>query len=361
MRYSYSDLNEAYYQIFNEEADAAIVDSIKQDLMSKRQYNNSGYMAKRAIGDIFSRIGSIFGSIPIIGTFGGIIDILKSNNPNRNLSSQLTSMFANTNINAYTYRSGSVFSVSYLGTPISTKPIPKGLVYIPLIGASITTVWQLCEFLMNMIGTDSLDLNNMKLDGNGKIIIPPLDVTVYISERLIEVLDTDDEIKAICLHWIGANSQLIKACLADIAMGLGIGTAVLGNIVYEIDSQTKNYTNRELVLLLLAAALTLMVISKLSARNITYTADSFAVKCGYGEALKSAITKIQYFKGKYDDQSIIQKIYDKLGYLVRSLWRVFQKTGLSTTPDISQRLANIEQTTSSNMNSPLITSPSNLM
>ena len=67
--------------------------------MSKRGYNNSGYMAKRAFGDIFSRIGSIFGSIPIIGTFGGIIDILKSNNPNKNLSSQLTSMFADTPLN----------------------------------------------------------------------------------------------------------------------------------------------------------------------------------------------------------------------------------------------------------------------
>lgn len=202
---------------------------------------------------------------------------------------------------------------------------------LPFSEANVPNTWIDATFIPAIKG-----LSTSSEFKNGKLYFKGLEyIMVYYSSAL-EKMCTKDEIIAVLLHEIGHHttkyaflfSSLISI-FQNVALLIGvimiIGLSQLGITLYGIA----------------ATSLWLNFPNSLFTRSMEYDSDSTSAALGYGEALKSALTKLDVYSESddaYKNVTLIAKVFNKIIYSIRSI--------LNTTdhPSLNQRISNIDRT-----------------
>ena len=263
-------------------------------------------------------------------------------------SKKLTNIFSNTEVTVIKFISNQPITYNFPGDPnpsLSKDSIMKLPNFIATIGWLFGYVPYIAFFILTFIRySPSLtgiaqnyrmyNTKDISIDPNTNKINCELDkTTVFVSSFLIDKF-TEDEVTAIILHDIGENTQAATwafTSLSKIPM-----MAIMAQLIKEItplstmtgDTQTpildkiKNYG----MILFILYYFVWFIIRYLS-RKVDYNADEFAIKCGYGEALKTAITKLNSYNAMQNNFSAILnsgKIIGGLKILIKTLTAIMK-------------------------------------
>ena len=282
---------------------------------------------------------------------------------NEQLSKLITNLFTNTKINVYLFTSKNVAIISIPGANKNITPeILRAEAAIEdnsIKDNKITVQSHIYETFANTIQNCNKNGGETKLTYNPqykKFLINIPEVTVYISTNYINCLDYDDEIIASILQQIAVNTRLFRNCVIKysiisltIASFIGIATWVAIPSV-NMTIYAKIISSIYALGLVLFSSIAISIyIGK--CRNIEY--DEFAIKCGYGDALKRAVAN--YNKYLFGDSSTKSDALENLNTLdnlchwfnkmIAYVENMFNWLGVTTHQSIGQRNDTIEEKT----------------
>lgn len=255
------------------------------------------------------------------------LEDINSYTPNMNIafereeyfSNKITNLFTNTKVNIIKQRSRSCSTYNIPGV-LNPSMIREGafagatLINIilvlfnvfPSISIFILLLIQRLPSIKNSV-TDysTYNTNDVTIDETtGKINCSLPETTIFVSSMIFDKFE-EDEIVAIILHDIGENTQTSAWVLSSMAtlplvtLWLKLNQQV--NIIREtkesdrapMDPLVETLVTNGIALSLLFFMIFFIV--RYIKRKVDYDADTFAIKCGYGEALQSAITRLQAY------------------------------------------------------------------
>ena len=282
---------------------------------------------------------------------------------NDKLSDMMTNLFTNTKVNVYLFTSKKVAIIAIPGANKNIKPEilrAEAAVEDNAITTSKPTVQShIYETFSNAIQNCNKDGGETKLiyhPSTKKFSINIPEVTVYISTNYINCLDYDDEIIASVLQQIAINTRLfrnyiIKYSIISLTIASFIGLATW--TVIPSASMTIFY---KLILALYGLGLILFTSIAISiyvgkCRNIEY--DEFAIKCGYGDALRRAVENYNKYlfgdsntkSGALENLNTLDSICHWFNKMIAYVENMFNWMGITTHQSINRRNDTIEEKT----------------
>lgn len=283
---------------------------------------------------------------------------------NDKLSNMMTSMFTDTKVKVYIYFSSTIDAytmpgINTLATPFlqkirllfSSLPI-KAICFISSIYATFfltlsNLFYSFLSILEQCINGIKSNSNNNTIDqlsynpNTKKFTISQKEVTIYLSSNLIKYINNDNELKAILLHEIGHNVKLTYSIVENILESTWLATLLSSAYFYilndqqkdllystnssdNIDIQYNNYHEKAVTLLITSIFVLIffMYISAYLSRKQEIYSDEFAIKCGYGKYLYSAIRKLHTL---FDEYNILENMNRKKGF-IKSNYFTYEKT-----------------------------------
>ena len=321
----------------------------------------------------------------IIGGFMTTSQIVESDV----FSKMMTDLFEDTDIKVYIYISSSPNAFTLPGTKIVSTPF---LMRIQQILSSVTV--RLATYLSSFFGSFILTAGNffqlflnlleeVLVAGRGKFLYGSSDyvefnpktkkikisiksASIYVSSNLIKLLNNDKELTAVLLHEIGHNVKLTYTIMENI-LSMGWVSSLLPGFYYELKaykstsyeeldsnvSKAKLWIFGSAVIFIFAAFMSAYV----SRRNETYS-DEFAIKCGYGRYLTSAIKKMHTLSNEFTNiinkketakanETFISKISSSLSGIMKYLESYPSQ---EEREDMLERKSNLYDTSKNNTN-----------
>lgn len=305
----------------------------------------------------------------------------------------MTELFTNTEVKVYTYHSKIINAYTIAGDPYLAHPIllklysilgrffPASFTYIALdVFDKIVKLKTVTEqYQYNKDYKIIYDPKTKKIDTRVPLI------TINVSSSLIEYIDNEEEIKAILLHEVGHNTQVMTNVLDElfsksvirIVKGVTLYTLIFWCIgtIYGSNSFTEyvnklkdgmvnmhnnllntkenSYNLQILASVILIAFVATVAITYLRRRQEIYS-DEFAIKCGYGKELERAIKKLNDFQLNRGNKERLLKIkgynvFDYFLYFANSLmiklFNILSKFKLGFYPDAETRERYIKEKT----------------
>jgi len=140
-----------------------------------------------------------------------------------------------------------------------------------------------------------------------KIKIGIKSASIYVSSNLIKLLNNDKELTAVLLHEVGHNVKLTYTIMENI-LSMGWVSSLLPGFYYELKAyKSTSYeeldSNVSTAKMWIFSSVIIFIFSifmsaYISRRNETYS-DEFAIKCGYGKYLTSAIRKMHTLANEF--------------------------------------------------------------
>ena len=260
------------------------------------------------------------------------------------LSDIMSSLFENTKVNVYLLSSNEINTCTIPGQ--FTHFAQDSFIYnIGIIGPIIANFGNLILSFYNNIDkvNESKYLEYNPTTNKFKCNIPY--ISAFITTTAVDKL-TQNEIIAILLHEVGHNTLIglnLMEELCKLPLKLGIGVSALVLILNKVNDNRDNYDNDYLKLFapLLLLSMFIYYIGCYYARRQELYSDEFAIKMGYGNALKSALDKCLNYRAK---SNINIGIVTKIMYYVLY---VFKSIGFSNYPNNDERLNAIVRKTNS--------------
>lgn len=177
---------------------------------------------------------------------------------------------------------------------------------------------------------------------NGQVTMSIKNINLYISDSFLEIL-TKDEAIAILLHEIGHNTQLMLHT-TDIIIDFWkpiiigyIGYTGIFKVIKNEDTHIPTIALNDAFLKMIFLFILISIVFTYLSRRQEIGADTFAVKCGYGEELESTLKKMHNhsmdFYSKSADKisgfNIIDRIIRLITALLRNLYNILAKFKMS--------------------------------
>ena len=316
------------------------------------------------------------------------------------ISDDMTNIFADTKVIVWVYTSKVLNAFTFPGVSINSSFFARLSAIIPTfmiqgLGIFIILISALFESqkYLNILKSIPQGTQYLKYDPiNKKYTMAIKEVTVFISSGLIEGLN-DNEVKAILLHEVGHNTMIIANILYQILYSTFAGISILEliniftrifitesskkeKLVNPIDStpstgiifggqkpklqnliglKDDSWYNKvyfiyySLFQFFLIYIVVSFVVSYFRRRQEVY-ADEFAIKCGYGEYLESAISKMkQHHYNLFSKPLIKLNIFDWIlvmtGRLASKITNIISMFKFGDYPDINARIDMIHRKT----------------
>lgn len=316
--------------------------------------------------------------------FFGLYNILSSKK-NEELSTTMTGLFKNTKINVYVMdvtgiSHAGINAFTIPGAPVVARPLNLGIVSIldSLFLGLFSSIAAFLEIINRQNeGTNYSD--KITIDDKGIIDSEIPECTIYITSKTLEVL-TLDEIKGLFMHEVGHStipketlftmmlnnifkrfsnfSSLVFVLIPIIILNmlginfeflLGFGKDVPEEERKRVAGKIKDNIERNsflrIVCLMFTATFLIYMIFMWRLRKIEYNADSFAVKCGYGDNFKSALLKIQDYTQREslsEKNNIVEKFVGLISKLTYPIILLLQKLRLINYFTIDKRVEDAE-------------------
>lgn len=248
-------------------------------------------------------------------------------------------------VNAYIVKSESLFTTfTFPGQPKTSDPNVRIFSAIP----GVRELIELCSFVEYIISIVSMRKdypepmlvnNKISLDGISEI-------SIYHSIKFFSILNEQENI-AIDLHEIGHNANLfliLKASLVGNGL-LAIASMILSSLKHDI--YAKNITTIDEAMsvvsvykLSIIALIGVLLLSFFIKRKIEWRADSFAIKCGYGNELASGLEKMHNFykHGRFFSEKGFLSIFHLFQGILYGITQMLAHLGFSTHPATSDRI-----------------------
>ena len=293
---------------------------------------------------------------------------------NKEISKTMTNMFTNTTIHVYTWRSktpNAFTAPTFLVSADIFKYIYTGVNFLPfnigkfLANIVINFMNAIMYFRKFMYGINYEQANSLTYNPkNKKFTITVPYITCYISTGLIELLDNNDEVIAVLLHEVGHNTQIFLSIMDSILKvsiaGLTIDIILAALFENKVDVILEKLFKRlpflnNSVLMLITLLIVLTYINNYFRKRNEIYADEFAIKCGYGEAISSAITKLHNYSRtpllNNSFKKLSMNLFDKGVHFIGSIKRLFAEIiymmNIGGYPSMNDRERYIEEKTKS--------------
>lgn len=281
--------------------------------------------------------------------FGGQPTHINRINENLQISQDISNLFTNSKIHVYIYDSKVPNAFTIPGFVADNISIRTALfIQIPIIGYIFVLFIKIKAMISRYSKVfSSTYKDNLLTYNNGKFDIPIDEISVFIASVLIEGL-TDDEIIAILLHEVGHNTQVTINVISEL-IGLTFCGMSIGSILGILDDKSPYNGRLPIFIGIFILSLVGLFFYKYYRRRQEVYADEFAIKCGYGNALNSALTKIKSHTYGFGQSMIKLNILDKFIYYVNKTLSAFGNAinylHLGVYPSWGQRLDMIKRKT----------------
>lgn len=294
----------------------------------------------------------------------------------KEISKMMTDIFEDTNVKVYIYISSFPNAFTMPGTNVVSSPFLirlQTLLSSPIIriatylssltGTYLLTLGNFFQLFLNLLeqvltgikgkfthgATDYVSINPT----NKKIKISTKDVSIYVSSNLIKLLNNDKELTAVLLHEVGHNVKLTYTIMENIVSMPWIAAALPG-LYYEIqnakindnslfyDSSYAIKSKSWLMVSIILFIFGLFISAYISRRNETYS-DEFAIKCGYGKYMYSAIRKMHTISNEIFKKEEAKKSEGFMSKVLNSLSSIL--TRMEAYPEQDRREEMLKQKT----------------